>query len=219
MHKRFRKNFTTSHTTQRGFTIVELIVVIGIISLIATMTTITYLQSQREARDSRRNADMTTLINALEKYYREKGEYPPGCPDTSCSSTLLTTNTSSAVITPNTTLATLIGVLPTLKTSFGDPQSPNKTLPFKQRVVAERKYYYFGGTVNYTASTASLSYASHANFPCTIQSSLTAGTVGSYVIGYYSEGANQWVLMSGRNGTPMTITSGQVSDGCVINKS
>jgi type II secretory pathway pseudopilin PulG len=185
----------------------------------ASITTIVYLQSQREARDSRRSADMTVIIAALEKFYQQKGEYPPGCPDTSCANTMLTTNTSAAVITPNTTLATITSVLPTVKGNFGDPQSTNKTLPFKQRVVAENKYYYFGGTVNYTGATTSLSYASHANFPCSIQSSLTAGTVGSYVIGYYSEGTSQWVLSGGRNGTPMTITSGLVSDGCVINKS
>ena len=159
------------------------------------------------------------MVNALEKFYLEEGEYPPGCPDTSCVSTLLTTNVSSALITPNMTLTTLTTILPSIKGNFGDPQSPNRTLPFKQRVVAESKYYYFGGTVNYTASAASLSYATHANFPCTIQSSLAAGAVGSYVIGYYSEATSKWVLAGGRNGTPMTITAGVAGDGCVINKS
>ncbi|HEX7484424.1 MAG TPA: prepilin-type N-terminal cleavage/methylation domain-containing protein [Candidatus Saccharimonadales bacterium] len=212
MHKRF-------HDIRSGFTIVELIVVVAIISAMASMSTIVYLQSQREARDSKRNADMDILAANLERFYQQKGEYPPGCPDTSCPSTMLTTNTSATVITPNTTLTTLTALLPTVKGNFGDPQSSNKTLPFKQRVVAESKYYYFGGTVNYTGATTTLSFASHANFPCTIQSSLTAGTVGSYVIGYYSEGTGQWVLLGGRNGTPMTVTAGQVSDGCVINKS
>jgi|GEM_PF-5475151 len=212
MHKRYRTR------SIHGFTIIELVVVIAIISLIASITAITYNKSQREARDSKRSADMTILANNLEKFYQEKGEYPPGCPDTSCASTLLTTNTSSAVMTPNTTLTTLTSVLPTVKGNFGDPQSPNKTLPFKQRVVAESKYYYFGGTVNYTASAASLSFASHTNFPCSIQSSLPAGAVGSYVIGYYSEANNKWVLTGGRNGTQMTITGGLAADGCIINK-
>jgi general secretion pathway protein G len=208
MHKRF-------HTGKNGFTVVELIVVVAVIAAMATMTTITYLQSQREARDSKRDADMDIIIAGLEKFYSQKGEYPPGCPDTSCPSTMLTANTSATVITPNTTLATMTALLPSVKGNFGDPQSPNKTLPFKQRVVAESKYYYFGGTVNYTGATTTLSFASHTNFPCTIQSSLTAGTIGSYVIGYYSEGTNQWVLSGGRNGTPMTVTAGT----CVINKS
>ena len=212
MHKRHRTIFTG------GFTVIELVVVIGVISLIAAMTTITYLQSQKEARDSERSADMAVITNALEKFYQQNGEYPPGCPDTSCTSTLLTANTSSAILTPNTTLTTLTSIMPTVKGNFGDPQSPNKTLPLKQRVLAESKYYYFGGTVNYTASSASLSYASHANFPCTIQSSLPAGSVGSYVIGYFSESTNQWVLTGGRNGTQMTVTSGLPANGCVIHK-
>jgi general secretion pathway protein G len=212
MHKRYRNRLTG------GFTIIELVVVIGVISLIATITAITYMQSQREARDSERAADMSVLSNALEKFYQQKGEYPPGCPDTSCTGAMLTANTSAAIITPNTTLATLTSIMPTVKGNFGDPQSPNKTLPLKQRVVAESKYYYFVGTVNYTASAASMSYASHTNFPCTIQSSLAAGAVGSYVIGYFSEGTGKWVLQGGRNGTQMTITSGLASDGCVINQ-
>lgn len=207
MHKRF-------HNLTSGFTVVELIVVIAVISAMAAMTTIVYLQSQREARDNERSTDMSVITNALEKFYQQKGEYPPGCPDTSCVSTLLTANTSAAIITPNTTLATLTSIMPTVKGNFGDPQSPNKTLPLKQRIVAESKYYYFGGTVNYTAGAASLSYASHANFPCTIQSSLAAGAVGSYVIGYFSESTNQWVLLGGRSGTPMTVTSGS----CIINQ-
>ena len=205
MHKRLRN-------TLAGFTVVELIVVIAVISAMAAITTIVYLQSQREARDNERLTDMSVLTNALEKFYQQKGEYPPGCPDTSCTSTLLTANTSAAIITPNTTLTTITALMPTVKGNFGDPQSPNKTLPFKQRVIAETKYYYFGGTVNYTASAASVSYGSHTNFPCTIQSSLAAGAVGSYVIGYYSEASSQWMLIGGRNGTPMTVTSGT----CVI---
>jgi hypothetical protein len=158
---------------------------------------------------------MSILANELEKFYDKKGEYPKGCPDTTCPNAMHTANTSTATaITPSMTLTTLSTILPGIKDGFGDPQSSNKTLPFKNRTVAEKKYYYFGGTVNYTGATATVSFATHANFPCTIQSSLPAGQVGSYVIGYFDEKAGSWVLEGGRNGVQMTVTAGT----CVINR-
>jgi prepilin-type N-terminal cleavage/methylation domain-containing protein len=204
MHKRYL----------HGFTLVELSVVIVVIALMTSVGMIAYTSAQVDTRDSRREADMAILVNELEKFYDKKGEYPPGCPDTSCPSTMHTTNTSSAILTPNTTLTTLTSILPGVKTGLGDPQSLNKTLPFKNRTVAEKKYYYYGGTVNYTGATTTLTFATHANFPCSIRSSLLAGEVGSYVIGYFDEKTSTWILTGGRNGVPMTVTAGT----CVINR-
>jgi type II secretory pathway pseudopilin PulG len=196
----------------RGFTIVELLVIIVIIGIVFSVTIIGYGQVQKGTRNDKRSADITILINELEKFYDQQGEYPPGCPDTTCPNLMHTANTSSAVLTPSTTLTTLRTILPGIKDGFSDPQSPNKTLPFKNRTVAENKYYYFGGTVNYTAGALVLSFATHANFPCTIQSSLATGQVGSYVVGFFDEVANAWVLRGGRNGIQMTVTAGT----CVI---
>lgn len=202
MHKRYLK----------GFSLVELTVVIVVIALLVSISIVAYTSTQIDARNSKRDADMTMLANELEKFYDKKGEYPPGCPDTTCPNALHTTNTSSAALTPNTTLTTLTSILPGIKTGFGDPQSSNKTLPFKNRTVAETKYYYYGGTVNYTAGALTLDFATHANFPCTIRSTLAAGQVGSYVIGYFNEKTGAWVLKGGRNGIQMTVFAGT----CVI---
>lgn len=195
-----------------GFTIVELVVIIVVISIITSVTAVFYIQTQASTRNDKRNTDMTILMNELEKFYDKKGEYPPGCPDTTCPHVFHTANASAAALTPNTTLTTLTALLPGVRSGFGDPQSTNKTLPFKNRTVAETKYYYFGGTVNYLGPAASLSFATNANFPCTIQSTLAVGQVGSYVIGYFDEKAGTWILKGGRNGIPMTVTAGT----CVI---
>lgn len=186
-----------------------------VIAIMTTVGIVAYTSAQIDTRNSKRDADMTIIVNELEKFYDKKGEYPKGCPDTTCPNALHTANTSTATaMTPSMTLTTLTTILPGVKLGFGDPQSSNKTLPFKNRTVAEKKYYYFGGTVNSTAGALTLAFATHANFPCTIQSSLPAGQVGSYVIGYFNEKTSTWTLQGGRNGVPMTVTAGT----CVINR-
>lgn len=204
MHKRHFK----------GFTIVELLVIIVVISIIFFMTMISYNRVQQGARNDRRVTQIAVLMNELEKFYDRHGEYPPGCPDTTCTSSMHAANTSSAALTSTTTLTALRAILPGIRDDFGDPQSTNKTLPFKNRTIAETKYYYFGGTVNNTGSGTPvvLDSVTHANFPCTIRSSLITGQAGSYVVGYFDELTGAWVLRGGRNGIQMTVTAGT----CVI---
>lgn len=62
----------------RGFTLVELIVVIAIIGILATITIVGFSRYQADTRDARRVSSVTTITEALEKYYDENGEYP-GC--------------------------------------------------------------------------------------------------------------------------------------------
>lgn len=202
----------------RGFTIVELLIIAVVIIIITTVITVTYTQVQLQSRDSRRSYDMTMIIAALENFYNQNGEYPPGCPDPTCPNTLHTANTSSVPLTSTTTLTTLTSVLPGIRDRFGDPQSSNRTYPFKNRTINEKKYIYFGGTYNNTTSTLTLDSPSDVNFPCTLRSSLAAGAVGSYVIGYFHEETNKWMLLGGRNATQITIAAGSASDGCVINR-
>ncbi len=59
-----------------GFTIVELMVVISAIAVLASIVTVTATAVQKSSRDSARNAQTNIIANALEKYYRENGEYP-----------------------------------------------------------------------------------------------------------------------------------------------
>ncbi|MDP3964576.1 MAG: prepilin-type N-terminal cleavage/methylation domain-containing protein, partial [bacterium] len=58
------------------FTLIELLVVIAIISLLATTVMISLRDSQREARDAKRRADITTLMTGLNLYFDENDEYP-----------------------------------------------------------------------------------------------------------------------------------------------
>lgn len=59
-----------------GFTIVELLISIGIIVILSAVATVSFLAVQKDARDREREADVTAIMNALEKYYEKNGEYP-----------------------------------------------------------------------------------------------------------------------------------------------
>jgi prepilin-type N-terminal cleavage/methylation domain-containing protein len=60
----------------QGFTIVELLIVIAIISILAAITVVGYNVVQTSTNDTQREADVTSIMNALERYYDKNGEYP-----------------------------------------------------------------------------------------------------------------------------------------------
>lgn len=66
----------------RGFTLLELLVVIGIIAILVSMATVSYNQAQIRTRDSRRRADLSSMRDALEQYYAGNSfVYPTTCSD------------------------------------------------------------------------------------------------------------------------------------------
>lgn len=65
-----------------GFTLLELLVVIGIIGVIVSLAAVAYSSAQKKSRDSRRQADMKSVQSALEVYYSENTYvYPTTCSD------------------------------------------------------------------------------------------------------------------------------------------
>ena len=61
----------------RGFTIIELIVVIAIIAILAGIVVVSVSGYLANARDSKRLQDMQQLKTALALYYADHGFYPP----------------------------------------------------------------------------------------------------------------------------------------------
>lgn len=60
-----------------GYTLLELLVVIGLITILIAFSATSYSTAQKKARDSKRRTDLRTLQNALEQYYSVcKYNYP-----------------------------------------------------------------------------------------------------------------------------------------------
>ncbi len=60
----------------KGFTIVELLIVIVVIGILATLVIVTFTGIQQKARDSKRKTDVGAVQAALESYYSSNNTYP-----------------------------------------------------------------------------------------------------------------------------------------------
>ena len=60
----------------RGFSLIELLVVISIIAVITGLSLTNFLGARERARDTRRKSDLQQLKNALRLYYNDYNKYP-----------------------------------------------------------------------------------------------------------------------------------------------
>jgi len=63
----------------KGFTIVELLIVVVVIAILATISIVSYNGITVRTRDDARTTDTALIKSALKSYYKDKGEYPPAC--------------------------------------------------------------------------------------------------------------------------------------------
>lgn len=52
-----------------GYTLIEILVVVGIIAILVALGTVSYATAQKKARDAKRVSDLSSIQNALEQYY------------------------------------------------------------------------------------------------------------------------------------------------------
>jgi len=92
----------------RGFTLVELAIVITVIAILFAISVVIVAHYQGDTRDAARTANINVIAEALEKYYDVNGEYP-GC-------------TAISAPAADVTAGTLVGID---TTALRVPQAPS----------------------------------------------------------------------------------------------
>lgn len=108
--------------SNKGFTIVELLIVIVVIGILALLVVTTYSGIQQKARNSKRSADVAAIQTQLEAFFQQSGYYP----------SLTDMNTASWLSTNLKSLDTA---------ALKDPSNPNNSTQLVA-VAAPKSYAY-----------------------------------------------------------------------------
>lgn len=183
----------------KGFTIVEISIVIAVVSILAIITVFANNQVQLQARDKKRQSDMQVLQVSLENYYSKNGDYPTGFCLTSSYWTGCDAFNNNVPLETFTTNSGLNTVLENIPAQFGDPLHANGTSLLKTSgTLRKGMYFYLGGYSG--PSTGSYGYTVFLDPPMNGQNYCNYSYSGfsapkryhPYIIGYYSEVESKW---------------------------
>jgi general secretion pathway protein G len=73
--------FGTLVDVRRGFTLIELIVVLTILSLLLTIAVPRYFAHVERAKEATLKQDLSIMRDAIDKYHGDKGKYPDSLED------------------------------------------------------------------------------------------------------------------------------------------
>lgn len=77
MHlSRYKLFGVSENLTRRGFSLVEMLVVIAIIGILSGLALSFTGALQKNTRDAQRSSDLSVIKSALQQYYADQGKYP-----------------------------------------------------------------------------------------------------------------------------------------------
>jgi|APMI01.1.fsa_nt_gi prepilin-type N-terminal cleavage/methylation domain-containing protein len=203
---------------QKGFTIVEISIVLAVVSVLALITVVANNQVQLQARDKSRQADMLVLTSGFEKYYQNNGMYPTGC----SWGTAITSCRINAAIEPpgdiafysNTNKTSIQSALQLEQSTLNN----TKSTPLSSYISSPSTNAYFfwgqqensGGTplqgINLAVGTTSPLLNCDPSITI-FRYSYLPPTGNSFVLGYYGEVDKKWHIYQGDSGKRLVIYS------------
>ena len=118
---------------RRGFTVLELLIVVAIIGVLSTITIVSYSSIQSGSRDTQRSSRLKIISEALEKYYQQYGQYP---------------DCDAMIASPSVVADTLKNLDPDVLTTPSDAKGTNSFICDMEP--ATDKFAYHGGGAEYT---------------------------------------------------------------------
>jgi general secretion pathway protein G len=69
------------HTSQSGFTLIEVLIVLTLVVVLASMGMVQYTNSVQRSREAVLKEDLFRMREAIDQYYADKNAYPAGLED------------------------------------------------------------------------------------------------------------------------------------------
>ena len=82
--------------TRKGFTLIEILIVVAIIAILASVVLVGLGPTQQAGRDARRLSDLSEVQNGLELYYNKCGVYPGATAGNGCAAVTLGADDATA---------------------------------------------------------------------------------------------------------------------------
>lgn len=164
--------------SRKGFTIVELLIVIVVIAILAAISLVAYNGVQQRARDSQRKADVAAIVKALELYYNDKGRYP-GTPDETGGSSTINSGWST---TADSSWRNMVSALEPYAKGIGS--DPISTPGAKMTEGIGYNYAYFASSTAYCGAAPYQMYMLIYQFENSPPQRVTTGECSSPVLNY-----------------------------------